>query len=288
MAKTTRSIRTDTVMVEIFDEGIATVTLNRPDLHNAFDEELISALTSALRSLEPNPEVRVVVLAAEGKSFCAGADLNWMRRMAKYSRQKNLADAMALAELMQTLNGLSKPTIARVQGPAYGGGVGLVAACDLAIACREATFALSEVRIGLIPAVISPYVIAAIGPRMARRYMLTGERFEAAEAFRIGLIQELCEIADLDGYVQLAATQFLMGGPVALAASKKLLAEVSGRAVDERMAHDTAGRIADIRAGAEGREGIAAFLEKRDPAWVEQLRVKSEPSGKRKPGKRKQ
>jgi methylglutaconyl-CoA hydratase len=287
MARKEKPIHTDSVLVEIFDEGIATVTLNRPDRHNAFDEELISGLTGALRSLERNPDVRVVVLAAEGKSFSAGADLNWMKRTAAYSRRKNFEDAMGLAELMRTLHQLSKPTIARVQGPAFGGGVGLVAGCDIAIATREATFALSEVRLGLIPAIIGPYVIAAIGPRNARRYMLTGERFDVAEAFRIGLVQEICEMEDLDDYVRVAATQFLMGGPIALAAAKKLIVDVAGRPMDEDLVQDTARRIAELRAGAEGREGVVAFLDKRNAAWVERLRPKAEQPRKRKSGKAK-
>src|SRR5512134_692241 len=272
MAKKTKPLSADSVLVEIFDEGIASVTLNRPRVHNAFDEDLISGLTGALHALERNPEVRVVVLAAEGKNFSAGADLNWMKRMAQAANKKNLEDALALAGLMRTLDGLSKPTIARVQGAAYGGGVGLVAACDIAIASREATFALSEVRLGLIPAVIGPYVIQAMGARRARRYFLTGERFDVAEAYRIGLVHDICEMQDLDGRVELAATQLLMGGPKALAAAKKLIADAAGRPVDEELSRDTAARIAELRAGDEGREGVAAFLERRNPAWVEALR----------------
>lgn len=274
MPKKQKSPATDSVLVEIFDEGIATVTLNRARVHNAFDEELISGLTGALHALERNPEVRVVVLAAEGKSFSAGADLNWMERMAKAPSKTNLEDALALAGLMRALDGLSKPTIARVQGAAYGGGVGLVAACDIAIAGREATFALSEVRLGLIPAVIGPYVIQAMGARRARRYFLTGERFDVAEAYRIGLVHDICEMQDLDGRVQLAASQLLMGGPKALAAAKKLIADAAARPLDDDLSRDTAARIAELRAGDEGREGVAAFLERRNAAWVEELRAR--------------
>ena len=274
MAKKTKPLSTDSVVVEIFDEGIASVTLNRPQVHNAFDEDLISGLTGALRALERNPEVRVVVLAAEGKSFSAGGDLNWMKRMAMATGKKNLDDALGLAGLMRTLDDLSKPTIARVQGPAYGGGVGLIAACDIAIACREAAFALSEVRLGLIPAVIGPYVIQAMGARRARRYFLTGERFDAAEAYRIGLVHDICEMDDLDGHVQLAAGQLLMGGPKALAAAKKLIADAAARPLDGELSRDTAARIAELRAGDEGREGVAAFLEHRNAAWVEELRAR--------------
>lgn len=285
MTKKQKPLATDSVLVEIFDEGIASVTLNRPRVHNAIDEELISGLTGALRALEGNPEVRVVVLAAEGKSFSAGADLNWMKGMAKATNKKNLEDALGLAALMRTLENLSKPTIARVQGAAYGGGVGLIAACDIAIACREATFALSEVRLGLIPAVIGPYVIQAMGARRARRYFLTGERFDAAEAYRIGLVHDICEMEDLDSRVQLAATQLLMGGPKALAAAKKLIADAALRPLDDELSRDTAARIAELRAGDEGREGVAAFLERRNAAWVEELRARQPKVGKRRKSK---
>ncbi|HET9699424.1 MAG TPA: enoyl-CoA hydratase/isomerase family protein [Burkholderiales bacterium] len=274
MPKKSKLLSTDSVLVEIFDEGIATVTLNRPQVHNAFDDELISGLTGALRTLERDPGVRVVVLAAEGNSFSAGADLDWMKRMAGASRQKNLQDALGLAELMSTLGNLSKPTIARVQGAAYGGGVGLIAACDIAIACREANFALSEVRLGLVPAVISPWVLQALGPRQARRYFLTGERFDAADAYRLGLVHDICEIEDLDGHVRIAATHLLMGGPAALAAARKLISEVAGRPMSEELTRHTAALIAEMRASAEGREGVSAFLARRNPAWVEALRAR--------------
>jgi methylglutaconyl-CoA hydratase len=250
------------------NEGIATVRMNRPDVHNAFDDALIAALTAELRRLDALPEARIIVLAANGKSFSAGADLGWMRRMATYSREDNLRDAMALAELMRALDGVQKPTIAKVQGAAFGGGVGLVACCDIAIASTQATFSLSEVRLGLIPAVISPYVIAAMGERAARRYFLTAERFDAAEARRIGLVHEVVDGATLDEAVAGMAAQLLKGGPHALAAAKKLIADVSRRPMDDALSAETARRIAAIRVEREGQEGLAAFLEKRKPDWT--------------------
>ncbi|HEX4986933.1 MAG TPA: enoyl-CoA hydratase/isomerase family protein [Burkholderiales bacterium] len=247
--------------------GIATLRMNRPDVHNAFDDALIAGLTGELRRLDALPGVRAVVLAANGKSFSAGADLNWMRRMAKYSREENLRDAAALAALMRALDGMGKPTIARVQGAAYGGGVGLVACCDIAIASTEAAFSLSEVRLGLIPSVISPYVIAAMGERQARRYFLTAERFDAAEARRIGLVHEVVEPSALDDAVATMAGHLLKGGPRAIAAAKKLVADVGRRPMDDALAAETARRIAAIRVEPEGQEGLAAFLDKRKPGW---------------------
>ena len=248
-------------------DGIATVRMNRPDVHNAFDDALIAALTAELLRVDGLAQARVVVLAANGKSFSAGADLNWMKRMARYSREENLRDAAALAGLMRTLDGMKKPTIARVQGAAYGGGVGLVACCDIAIATTQAGFSLSEVRLGLIPSVISPYVIAAIGERTSRRYFLTAERFDAREAFRIGLVHEVVESDALDETVAKIAAELLKGGPQAQAAAKKLIADVSRRPMDDALSAETAKRIAEIRTRDEGREGVAAFLEKRKPDW---------------------
>jgi len=257
------------LQVHIDDTGRATLTMNRPELHNAFDDSFIVAMTGELQRLERDERVRVVLLAGSGKSFSAGADLAWMRRMADYTREENLADALGLAGLMQTLNGLTKPTIALVQGAAYGGGVGLVACCDLAIAARRATFCLSEVKLGLIPAVISPYVVAAIGPRACRRYFLTAEPFDAAEAHRLGLIHEVVEDeAELHGRAS-AATEFLLrNGPRAMATAKEQIAAVAGAPLDSGLIAATAGRIADLRASAEGRDGVTAFLEKRKPGWV--------------------
>jgi methylglutaconyl-CoA hydratase len=258
---------TETMLTDIDERGRATLTLNRPELHNAFDDTLIAGLTAALKSLEADPRVRVVVLAAAGPSFSAGADLAWMRRTADYSREQNLRDALALAELMRTLNGLSKPTIARVQGAAYGGGVGLVACCDLALASPSASFCLSEVKLGLIPAVISPYLVQAIGPRAARRYFLSAERFSAAEAKQLGLVHELVADGELDEALERAVERLLANGPRAMAAAKELVARVAGRALDEGLIRETAELIADARASEEGREGLSAFLEKRKPRW---------------------
>ena len=248
-------------------ESVGTIRMNRPDVHNAFDDALIASLTAELLRLDRLPEVRVIVLAASGKSFSAGADLNWMRRMAKYSQAENLRDGMALAGLMRTIDGMRKPTIARVQGAAFGGGVGLVACCDIAIASMEAVFSLSEVRLGLIPSVISPYVIAAIGEREARRYFLTAERFDAMEARRIGLVHEVVNIDALDAAVANMTAHLLKGGPQALAAAKKLIVDVSRRPMDDALLAETARRIAAIRVEAEGQEGLAAFFDKRAPAW---------------------
>lgn len=250
--------------------AVALVTLNRPDVHNAFDETLIAELTQALLALDASPNVRAVILRGAGTTFCAGADLNWMRRMADYSYEENLADASALATLLQTLYGLSKPTIARVHGASYGGGVGLIACCDIAVSVPEATFALSEAKLGLIPATIAPYVIEAIGARQARRYFLTAERFEAADAFRMGLVHELAAPSELDERINGLLGALTLAGPHAHAAAKALIRAVAHRPIDRNVVADTAERIASIRAGDEAREGIAAFLTRRPPAWVPQ------------------
>ena len=248
--------------------GVAVVTLNRPDLHTAFNETLIAEFTELLNVLDTDDEVRVVVLAGSGKSFCAGADLNWMKKMAGYGPAENLADAQALALMLRTLNGLSKPTVARVQGAAYGGGVGLTACCDIAIAAIEATFALSEAKLGLIPATISPYVIEAIGARAARRYFLTGERFDAAEAYRIGLVHDIVPIAELDERVNAVLGKLMLAGPRAQMECKALIRGVAHRPIDAAVIGGTAEHIAAVRASAEGKEGVAAFLDKRAAAWV--------------------
>lgn len=248
--------------------SVARVTLDRPEVHNAFDDRLIAALTAHLRELDANAQVRVVVLAANGKSFSAGADLNWMKRMAAYSEAENLRDAVGLGDLMHTLSTMGKPTIARVQGAAYGGGVGLVACCDIALGTPEAVFSLSEVRLGLIPAVISPHVVAAIGERQARRYFLTAERFDATQAHRMGLLHEVVDAAQLDARVDEIADHLLKGGPKSQTAAKRLIEAVTNRPIDRSLVEDTAERIARIRVTPEGREGVAAFLEKRTPRWV--------------------
>jgi methylglutaconyl-CoA hydratase len=248
---------------------VGLVTMNRPDRHNAFDDALIAELTEALRSMEAEDGIRVMVLSGAGKSFCAGADLNWMKRMAGFSMDENRRDAMGLATLMRTLAHLRKPTLARVQGAAYGGGVGLVACCDIAVAAQSATFSLSEAKLGLIPAVISPYVVAAIGERAARRYFLTAERFDAAEAWRIGLVHELVgDHESLDDRIGEIVDAMLACSPSAQREAKDLIRAVASRPVTSELIQDTAERIAKIRSSPEGREGVAAFLEKRRASWV--------------------
>ena len=256
------------LLSETDEHGRATITLNRPEMHNAFDDTLINALTEELNRLDRDTGVRVVMLAALGKSFSSGADLNWMRRMADYSFEENLTDATALAELMKTLANLSKPTIALVQGAAIGGGVGLVACCDIALATENASFCLSEVKLGLIPAVISPYVAAAIGPRATRRYFLTAERFDANEAYRLGLVHEVVRPDALNERADRLSHKLLLNGPYAMASVKALVAEVALSSLDDDMIADTAERIAEIRASDEGREGLSAYLEKRKPNWI--------------------
>src|SRR5262245_23206844 len=248
-------------------DGVARVTLDRPDLRNAFDDALISALTKTFQQIAVDDTVRVMVLAGNGPAFCAGADLNWMKRMAKYGYAENLADAKALAEMLAALDRLPIPTIARVHGPVFAGGTGLVAACDIAVGTPEAKFCLSEAKLGLSPATISPYVIRAMGERNARRYFLTAEVFDAAEALRIGMLSLLVPQGELDASVDALADHLLAGGPEAHAKIKLLIRAVAGRPVDDALAADTAKRIAEIRVSPEGKEGIASFLEKRKPAW---------------------
>jgi methylglutaconyl-CoA hydratase len=247
--------------------GVATLTLNRPEKHNAFDDVLITDLLQFLDNIEHDKSIRVLVLRAQGKSFCAGADLDWMRRMADFDFEQNLADARQLARLMYRLNRLNKPVIALVQGASFGGGVGLIACCDIAIASTDAIFSLSEVRLGLIPSVISPYVIAAIGSRAARRYFLSGERFDAARALQLGLLHEVVEPETLDVSLEQCIDALLISGPGAQAAAKELIQHVKGRAIDESLIEETARRIAEVRACDEAREGLNAFLEKRKPDW---------------------
>ena len=251
------------------DGPLGIITLNNPDKHNAFDDTLIADLTTALNAMEKNTEVRVVILSAAGKSFSAGADLNWMKRIAGYSPEENFRDAMGLGTLMHTLHGLTKPTIARVQGAAYGGGVGLIACCDIAVGTHDAAFSLSEVKLGLIPAVISPYVAAAMGERAAHRYFLTAEKFDASEAYRIGLLHELAVNDDaMDEIINDICTALLTAGPHALREAKSLIAAVANKSINETLVAETAERIARVRASEEGREGLTAFLEKRKPVWV--------------------
>jgi methylglutaconyl-CoA hydratase len=256
-----------TIALEVRD-AVARVVLNRPDVRNAFNAPLIAELTALLRALDADSAVRAVVLAGAGSAFCAGADLHWMQEMASFTPRQNRADAGALAAMLATLDTLSKPTIARVHGAAFGGGAGLVACCDVALGTPDATFAFSEVRLGLIPAAISPYVVAAIGARAARRYFLTGERFTAADAYRLGLLHEVVPAPELDARIDALLGALLSAGPRAQAECKLLLRAIVNRPVDARLIADTARRIARVRASPEGREGVAAFLGKRKAGWV--------------------
>lgn len=248
-------------------DGVARVTLNRPELRNAFDDALIGKLSQAFAELAVDRSVRMIVLAGNGPAFCAGADLNWMKRMAGYSYEENLADAKGLADMLAALDRLPKPTIARVHGPVFAGGTGLVAACDIAVGTPEAKFCLSEAKLGLSPATISPYVIRAMGERLARRYFLTAEVFDAQEAHRIGMLSLLVPAGELDAAVAELVKHLLAGGPESHAKIKALIRDVAGRRPDDAVAAETAKRIAEIRGSAEGREGIAAFLEKRKASW---------------------
>jgi methylglutaconyl-CoA hydratase len=256
------------IEVQIQDD-VAILMLNRPELHNAFNETMIAELTRAFAAIDHDPAVRVMILGARGKSFCAGADLNWMKRMSGYTFEQNFSDAQALAKMLHTLNTMRKPTIARVHGAAFAGGMGLVAACDIAVAAQDVEFCLSEARLGLSPATISPYVIAAMGEHQARRYFLTAERFSAAEAFRIGFVHDIAVAEELDEKIDQLLKHLLATGPNAVAACKDLVRAVSKAKIDRDLITDTATRIATIRATDEGREGIRAFLEKRKPAWTE-------------------
>ena len=251
------------------DGGVARVVLDRPQVHNAFDDRLISDLTAALEALDADPAVRAVVLTGNGSTFSAGADLNWMRAMARAGEAENRADALRLARLMRTLNFLSKPTVARVNGSAYGGGVGLVACCDVAIGVDGAKFSLSEVKLGLVPAVISPYVVAAIGVRQARRLFVGGDVIEADEAHRIGLLHQRVGGGELDAAVDRALHWLAKGGPVAQAEAKRLALRMAGetREAAEARDADNADLIARLRVSPEGQEGLGAFLAKRAPAW---------------------
>lgn len=247
---------------------VARVTLARPEVRNAFDDTLIAAIDDAFRTLGARSDLRAIVLAADGPAFCAGADLHWMRRMAGYTRDENLADASALARMLRTIADCPLPTIARVQGDAYAGGVGLVSSCDIAIAVDTACFCLSEVRIGLVPATIGPYVVRAIGRRAAQRYCLTAERFSAAEAHRIGLVHEVVSAETLDATVDGIVRALAGAGPAAVRAAKRLVDDVAGQDIDDALVARTVEGIADIRASDEGREGVQAFLQKRKPAWL--------------------
>ncbi len=255
--------------LEILCEGgIATIWMNRPDVHNAFNEQLIAELTAACQALDADDAVRVVVLAGRGKSFSAGADLNWMRRAAEASVEANLADARKLAGMLRTLAEMDKPTIARVHGAALGGGMGLASACDICVAGEGAVFATSEVRFGIIPSAISPYVIRAIGASQASRYFQTAERISAARARELGLAHEVVAADAIDARVHELVAALLQGGPRSQGAAKALIRAVADQPVSDALVEDTARRIATLRATPEAREGLAAFLDKRPAAWV--------------------
>jgi len=251
------------------DHGVGVIWMNRPEVRNAFNETMIAELTRAFQDADADDSIRAVVLAGHGPAFCAGADLNWMKKMAGYSLKENHADAMALTTMLNTIYMMKKPTVARVHGAAYAGGMGLVAACDIAIAAQDAEFCLSEVKLGLIAATISPYVVAAIGERHARRYFLSAERFAAAEAFRIGLVHDLALVDELDASVNDLLAHLLSASPAAIAASKELIRAVARAPIDQTMMVDTAARIAAARTSTDGKEGIRSFLEKRKPSWTE-------------------
>ena len=261
---------TDSLLLTHDRRGVGRITLNRPEVHNAFNEDLINALDEAIDSLACNAAVRVVVMAGNGKSFSAGADLNWMKRTADYDFAENSIDALRFGEMLGRFASMPKPVVGAIQGPAYGGGVGLVAACVIVIASEAAAFMLSEVKLGLIPAVISPYVVRAIGARQARRYFLSAERIDPATARVLGLVHEVVADGELEATADAMITRLLKNSPAAMAASKDLIDAVSDRPTDRAVIKDTAQRIAEARASADGREGIAAFLEKRKPVWPEQ------------------
>jgi methylglutaconyl-CoA hydratase len=258
---------TYTTLETTLQQGVAVIWLNRPDVRNAMSAELITELTDAVGAAAEDDDVRAIVLAGRGKAFCAGADLNWMKQASGYGPAENQADAAGLAALLRTIAEAPKPTVARVHGPAFAGGLGLVAACDIAVASYDAKFCLTEVRIGLIPAMISPYVIRAMGPRAASRWFLSAEVFDSAEAYRMGLVQEIAPAEELDAAVDAMLGHLLQGGPAALAETKRLIRDVTHRPIDDTLVADTASRIAAARASDEGREGIASFLEKRKPRW---------------------
>ena len=256
------------IIVEV-DDSVGILTLNKPERHNALDEQLVTEMTTGLLALEADSRVRSIVLSSTGKSFCAGADLNWMKRAASYTSQENLRDARNFARLMTTLHELPKPTVARVQGPAYGGGVGLIAACDIAVASYDALFALTEVKLGILPAVVTPYVLAAIGERYCRRYMLSAERFSAAEAYRIGLVHEIVPGEEqLDEAIGEIVDSLLKNGPYAQAECKALIRDITGQPIDDSTVEETAQRITRVRSSPEGKEGLDAFLENRNPNWL--------------------
>jgi methylglutaconyl-CoA hydratase len=260
-----------TLLVET-KNGVGIVWMNRPKLHNAIDDAMTAELTAAMREMDDDPGVRIVVLGGTGPSFCAGADMDWMKRLAGFSAKQNRAEALNAATLLQTIDTLKKPTIARVHGPAFAEGVGLIAACDMAVAAYDAEFCLSEVRLGSIPAATGPYVIRAIGERAARRYFLSAESFTAAEAYRLGLASDIAPMGELDATINALLGQLIQGGPRAQALTKDWLRTAAGAPVDSALIDDGAARLAEARASEEGREGIRSFIEKRRPAWLGQMK----------------
>ena len=248
--------------------AVTRITLNRPEVRNAFNAELIAALTQAFRAVAAAPNARVVVLGGHGKAFCAGADLGWMREMAGYDWGQNRADAQALADMLWAIYACPVPVVARLHGDCYAGGVGLAAVCDVLVAAEGVTFCLSEARLGLLPATISPYVIRAMGEQAARRYFITAERFSAAQAKAMGFVHEVCAAASLDAKVDEIVATLVANGPMAVRACKQLVQDVAGRPITDELRAETARRIADIRATDEGREGVQSFLNKRAPAWL--------------------
>lgn len=249
------------------EKNIATITMNRPEVHNAFNEGMIAAMTEAFEKAGADKGVRAVILNGNGKSFCAGGDLNWMRKVADYNFEQNVADAMTLGRLLKTINTLPKPTIALVQGNAFGGGVGLAACCDIAFAEDTAKFCLSEVKIGLIPSIIAPYVIAAIGERQARRYFLTAEVIDGKTAARIGLVHEAAPSSEMDNLLDEAIYALWEGAPAAQARGKNLILDIAKRKIDDDLIKFTSEKIAEARASEEGKEGLSAFLSKGTPGW---------------------
>jgi methylglutaconyl-CoA hydratase len=247
---------------------VAEVWLNRPEVRNAFNDDVIAELTTAFSGFAQDPDLRVVVLGGHGKAFCAGADLNWMRAFGHYSWEQNRADAQALADMLWTIYNCPLPVVGRIHGDCYAGGVGLAAVCDIVLAAAPVQFCLSEARLGLLPATIGPYVVRALGERASQRYMLSAERFDAAEAHRLGLVHQLCDADQLDAQLQALVATLVANGPAAVKACKRLIQDVAGRPIDTGLRADTARRIADIRCSAEGKEGVSSFLAKRAPNWL--------------------
>ena len=258
------------VLVDVEQTGVARVTLNNPEKHNAFDDEIIQDLTNAFVGIASNPDVRLMILSSIGKNFSAGADLGWMKKMAAYSYEENLHDAKVLSEMFKTLYQVPQLTIVKIQGAAMGGALGLISCCDIALAETDSSFALSEVKIGLIPATISPYVVSAIGPRAARRYFATGERFSAHKAQKLGLVSEVFDIEGLDVCLDNIVASVLANSPLATIKAKALVSLVASRAFDQDLIEKTCELIADIRVSDQGQEGLSAFLEKRKPNWHKQ------------------